>query len=74
MVIKDSYANSFVPFLIPYYREIVMVDPRYYYGNMRKMMKSEDLDEVLFLYNANTFFADTSMAEVTADQEISEVS
>ena len=51
-----------------------MVDPRYYYGNMRKMMKSEDLDEVLFLYNANTFFADTSMAEVTADQEISEVS
>lgn len=74
LVIKDSYANSFVPFLIPYYREIVMVDPRYYYGNMRKMMKSEDLDEVLFLYNANTFFADTSMAEVTADQEISEVS
>ena len=27
LLIKDSYANSFVPFLTPYFREIVMVDP-----------------------------------------------
>ena len=72
LIIKDSYANSFVPFLIPFYREIIMIDPRYYYGDMRKMMKSEALDEVLFLYNGNTFFGDSSMAEITAEQEVSE--
>lgn len=68
LVIKDSYANSFVPFLIPYYREIVMVDPRYYSDNMREMMKSEGIGEVLFLYNGNTFFEDSSMSGVVAEQ------
>ena len=33
LVIKDSFANCFVPFLAPYYREIVVVDPRYYSGD-----------------------------------------
>ena len=37
-------------------------------------MKSEALDEVLFLYNGNTFFGDSSMAEITAEQEVSESS
>ena len=30
LVIRDSFANCFIPFLTPYYREIVVVDPRYY--------------------------------------------
>jgi len=38
-----------------------MVDPRYYYGNLEELMQAENVDEVLYLYNANTFFSDTSL-------------
>lgn len=61
LVLKDSYANSFVPFLTQHYRRIIMVDPRYYYGNLEELMQAENVDEVLYLYNANTFFSDTSL-------------
>ena len=60
-MLKDSYANSLVSFLAPYYRKIIMVDPRYYYGDLEELIQVENVQEVLYLYNANTFFADTSL-------------
>lgn len=68
LVLKDSYANSFVPFLLPYYEEIVMVDPRYYYDTMDDIVSLYEINEVLFLYNANTFFQDTSLKLVLNPQ------
>lgn len=61
LVLKDSYANCFIPFLIPYYRDIVIVDPRYYYDSIDQLIEDYDIQEVLYLYNANTFFSDTSL-------------
>ena len=62
LVLKDSYANCFLPFLAPYYREIVVVDPRYYYDDLAMLVETEEITDVLYLYNANTFFQDTSLA------------
>ena len=64
LVIKDSYANCFVPFLVPYYREVLVMDPRYYFGDIEKLMTENRIDSVLFLYNANTFFGDRMLAGV----------
>lgn len=64
LVVKDSYANCFVPFLTYYYREIVMVDPRYYYGDIEELMNEHKITQVLFLYNANTFFRDNNISGV----------
>ena len=61
LVLKDSYANCFVPFLIPDYKAIVMVDPRYYTGDLETLMSAEGVTEVLFMYNANTFSSDTAL-------------
>ena len=61
LVLKDSYANCFVPFLTPYYRTIIMIDPRYYYGDLEQLIQVENIQDVLYLYNANTFFTDTSL-------------
>lgn len=61
LVLKDSYANSFIPFLAQHYRKIIMIDPRYYYGDLEQLLQVENIQEVLYLYNANTFFADTSL-------------
>lgn len=64
LVIKDSYANSFVPFLTPYFREIVLLDPRYYTGNIQDVMDTYKITDVLFLYNGNTFFQDNNISGV----------
>ena len=49
VVFKDSYANCFVPFLLPYYNEIVMIDPRYYYDNVETLITNKKITDVLFL-------------------------
>ena len=58
LLVKDSYANCFVPFLTSQFREIVLVDPRYYYGNLESLMTEETFTDVLFFYNLNTFLED----------------
>ena len=55
---------KWIPFLIPYYREIVVVDPRYYYDDIEKVMKKDNITSVLFLYNGNTFVKDNSISGV----------
>ena len=72
LVFKDSYANCFVPFLIPYYNEIVMVDPRYYYDNVDQLISSKGITDVLFLYNMDTFLTDNSISDVLASDSSEE--
>ncbi|MEG1409610.1 MAG: DHHW family protein [Terrisporobacter sp.] len=64
LIFKDSYANSFIPFLTKDFSKIIVVDPRYYYEDIDKLMEEEMVENVLYLYNANTFFNDTSLAPV----------
>lgn len=57
LLIKDSYANSFVPFLIPGpFSRITMIDTRYYRENIAEL--AADYDEVLVLYSVNNFAAE----------------
>ncbi|MGC2872734.1 DHHW family protein [Ihubacter sp. mB4P-1] len=61
LLVKDSYANSMIPFLAQNFREIIVVDPRYFYDDIDDIMKAEGVTDVMFLYNANTFFNDNSL-------------
>lgn len=36
LLFKDSYANSFIQFIMNDYRSITIVDPRYYRDNIEK--------------------------------------
>lgn len=69
LIFKDSYANCFVQFLLPYYQNIIMVDPRYYYENVDSLVESYGITDILFLYNVNTFVTDNSIADVLAEEE-----
>jgi hypothetical protein len=40
-VIKDSFANSLLPFLAQHYR-ITAVDPRYYTGKLQPLLQNAD--------------------------------
>ncbi|SHJ92351.1 DHHW family protein [Hespellia stercorisuis] len=68
LIFKDSYANCFIPFMTETFRKIVVVDPRYYYEDIEELMKSEKITDVLYLYNADTFSADTSLVPVLENQ------
>lgn len=64
LIFKDSYANCFIPFLLPYYSEITVIDPRYYYEDIHALIKDKKINEIMFLYNANTYFSDYSLEEL----------
>lgn len=49
MVIKDSYGNAFIPFLLPHYSEIYVVDPRHYKESIIDLVNENGIDEVMFL-------------------------
>ena len=68
LLIKDSYANSFVPFLTPYFREIVLVDTRYYSGTIEDIMDTYRISDVLYLYSGNTFFQDNNLKGVLSGE------
>lgn len=53
LIIKDSFANSFVPFLMNDYSKISMIDTRYYRGDVEKL--AGEYDEVLVLYGIDNF-------------------
>lgn len=56
LIVKDSFANSFVPYLLGDFREITMVDTRYFRGNIREL--AGKYDRVLVLYSINNFAAE----------------
>lgn len=68
LVFKDSYANCMIQFLYPYFDHITMIDPRYYYDNVEHVITSQGITDVLFLYNADTFLGDTSLADVLVSE------
>lgn len=63
LIIKDSYANEIVQFLLPYYSSITIIDPRYYFDDIEKQLTRDLTTDILFLYNSNTFVEDTSLAD-----------
>ncbi len=49
LIIKDSYGNAFIPFLLPHYGDIFVVDPRYYNNNIYDLIEENKIDEVLII-------------------------
>ena len=47
LLVKDSFANSFVPFLTGDYETITMIDLRYYRGSMAEL--AAEVDDILVL-------------------------
>ncbi len=61
LLVKDSYANAFVQFLVPHYSEIHIVDLRSFAGSLRAYADGAGISEVLVLYNLKGFAQETSL-------------
>ncbi len=58
LVIKDSFANSFVPYLTANYAAIDIVDFRNYNYGLDQLIADNDYDAVLVLYSFDSFKSD----------------
>ncbi len=51
LVIKDSYANAFLPFLAENYKNIYVIDYRYYEKKLPELIREKGIEEILFVNN-----------------------
>ena len=64
LVVKDSYGNAMVPFLVPYFREILVVDSELFEGDLEELARDNEMTDILFLYNGNTFCREEKLIEI----------
>lgn len=62
MIVKDSYANSFVPFLTAHYEEIHILDLRMFTMPVRTYALEHQIDDILILYNVQNFSAEGKLS------------
>lgn len=74
LIMKDSYANCMIPFLLSDFAQITIIDARYYYDDLDMEMQSAGYTDVLFLYNVNTLSKDNCLAPVLNNEQGEEAS
>ena len=65
IVVKDSYANCFVPFLTAHYEEIQVVDLRLLSIPLKTFATQNNIDDVLILYNVQNFSTEGKLSLLT---------
>lgn len=55
IILKDSYANCFIPFLINNFEEIHVLDLRFLNISISQYAKANNINDVLFIYNVQNF-------------------
>lgn len=57
LVIKDSYANAFIQFLVPHYKETHVLDLRHYNKMpVEQYVEENKIDQVVLINNVNSIF------------------
>ncbi len=65
LIIKDSFANSFIPFVINNFSEVSVVDFRYYNMKISEYIEKENFTDILFLYNSLNFNKDKNLIKLS---------
>lgn len=60
LIIRDSYANIFTPYLLEDFSEITLLDLRYYKSPISKFIQENEIDRVLFFYSGKNFMSDVN--------------
>lgn len=51
VVVKESFGNAFIPFLVDHYQTIYVIDYRYWTGSVSKLAEEKGASDVIFLNN-----------------------
>ncbi|MBP3544661.1 MAG: hypothetical protein J6J86_10570 [Lachnospiraceae bacterium] len=65
VLVKDSYANCMVPFLVNHYSKVYVIDPRYYKNAVSELVNENTAHtDILLLYNMNTIDTDLGIGGI----------
>lgn len=64
LVVKDSYANCLVPFLINHYEKTIVLDTRYYRSGVTYAAEEFNATDIFFCFNLNTLDSDAAIAGI----------
>lgn len=64
LMIKDSYANSLIPFLTSSYDEIDLVDFRYINETFTDHFSPDDYSDIVVLYSVDTFSSGNDLSKI----------
>lgn len=53
VVVKDSFGNAFVPFLVDHYEYTYWIDFRYYKGTLPGLVREKGIGDVIFCFNTD---------------------
>ena len=65
VIIKESYGNAFVPFLVDSYEYVYVIDYRYWSGNLADFVIDNKIDDVLFLNVVNATSTSARLNELS---------
>ena len=65
LIIRDSYSDSFVPFLPEHFSRIHLLDLRYFRNSIQDYIREEGIDRVLVMYSVNNFCSDSNLMLMT---------
>ena len=54
LVVKDSFGDCFIPFLLQHYSEITVVDPSVMNGKLSDYVNADDYGQTLFLFGTDS--------------------
>lgn len=64
LIIKDSFAHSFAPFVVNHFEETYMVDLRYFNLSLRSFMEENGMTDVLILYQIPGFSREKTVGKL----------
>ena len=64
LVLKDSFGNSFIQYLVNNYKEVYVVDLRGFIGSFNEFFKSNNFDDVLIMYNFINLADDVNISKI----------
>ena len=65
IVVKESFGNAFVPFLVDHYQTVYVVDYRYYSGSVTQLAKDKGVTDVLFVNNLSAIRGSYQMGKLS---------
>ena len=61
LIVRDSFADSLLPFLLEHFSEIHLLDLRYYYDSPSAYVESNGIDRVLILLSVDDFCTENNL-------------
>lgn len=61
LILRDSYTDSLIPFLLDDFSEIHVLDLRYYRASLKAYIEQNNFDNVLVCYSVSNFCSDSNI-------------